>query len=262
MNDKSLTISYLQSNIVWHDKAANLQHFEQLIKKMDKPCHVLLLPEMFSTGFTNAAAELAEDMNGITMQWLTKMAKQQGCIISGTFIAQENNQFYNRLVWMQPNGTYYTYNKRHLFSMAQEHNTYTAGDSKLIVQVNGIKICLNTCYDLRFPVWSRQQKGNEYDVLIYLANWPQARIYAWDSLLVARAIENQAYVIGVNRVGNDGNNIVYNGHSQIIDPMGSIICKEDNQERIQSFNISLNELETIRKNFPFLNDADGFKIEI
>jgi predicted amidohydrolase len=259
-----LTVSLIQANLHWEDIPANLAMFDQKIDSIKERTEVIVLPEMFSTGFSMQSSKLAETMDGSAVQWMKKKAKERNVIITGSLIIEENGEYYNRLIWMLPNGTYGTYNKRHLFAFADEHNHYKAGDKRLIAQVKGWKICLTVCYDLRFPVWSRntlQDNGTPaYDVLINVANWPERRSTPWRALLQARAIENQSYVIGVNRVGNDGNNIYHSGDSSLIDPVGEIIHHKAHDEDVFTYTLSRAHLDELRAKFPFMKDADKFMI--
>jgi predicted amidohydrolase len=265
----NLKITYIQTSLIWENKIANLTHFETLFKSI-KQTDLIVLPEMFTTGFTMNSNLLAEQENEETFLWIMQMAKEKNAAITGSFIVKEKNDFYNRLLWANPNGTYYTYNKRHLFRMAEEHSYYTAGNNRLIVEYKGWKICPLICYDLRFPVWSRNITTNEnkikipaYDLLLYVANWPEARNSAWNALLPARAIENQCYVLGVNRIGIDGKNIAYSGNSALIDAKGNYKshCKPKVEEIITT-EISLTELNEFRSKFPVNLDADSFQIEL
>ena len=215
----SLTITLIQSILHWQNKPANLAMFEQKINSIKEKTEIVVLPEMFSTGFSMQPDLLAETMEGDTLQWMQRIAAEKKIVLTGSIIAAENDNYYNRLVWMLPNGQRGIYDKRHLFAFAGEDEQYTPGSKRLIASVKGWKINLLVCYDLRFPVWARQVpspsppgevgRGHEYDILIYVANWPQRRNHAWKTLLQARAIENQCYVVGVNRVGDDGNGIHY-----------------------------------------------------
>lgn len=261
----SLTVSLIQSNLYWEDKERNLQQFAAKIAALPAHSQVVVLPEMFSTGFSMRPEVLAETMDGPAVAWMQQTAHDNRKIITGSLIIEEEGNYYNRLVWMLPNGTFYHYDKRHLFGYAGENNHYTAGDKRLIVQVNGWKLCLQVCYDLRFPVWARQKVNadtNEglYDILLYVANWPQRRSLPWKTLLQARAIENQAYVIGVNRVGHDGNDIYHSGDSSLIDPLGNIIWQQADDETAFTHTFEKAELQQVRTQFPFLNDADPFVI--
>lgn len=276
----TLTITTIQTNLHWEDKAANLQMLEQKISSIKEKTEIVVLPEMFSTGFSMKTETLAETMEGETVQWMKRMAAEKKIILTGSVIISDTGQtgtvgpsYYNRLIWMQPNGQYGVYDKRHCFAFAGEDEYYTAGTKRLIASVKGWKINLLVCYDLRFPVWSRQtspsnslSKGEgelatpEYDVLIYVANWPERRIHAWKTLLQARAIENQCYVVGVNRVGDDGNNIHYSGESMIVDPLGEVLYTKKDEEDIFTIVLDKTHLQTVREKFPFLRDADDFKM--
>ncbi|MBA3706782.1 MAG: amidohydrolase, partial [Bacteroidetes bacterium] len=216
-----LKITIIQSNLHWENKEKNLEMFSKKIAAITDATDLIVLPEMFTTGFSMNPKKFAEIMSGPTIEWLKQKAREKKCVITGSFIAEENGNYFNRLVWMNSDGTYNTYDKRHLFRMADEHNHYNFGKSKLVVELKGWKICPLVCYDLRFPVWSRNVKS-EYDVLIYVANWPERRNHHWRTLLLARAIENQCYSIGVNRIGADGNSIAHSGDSTVIDPRGMI----------------------------------------
>jgi len=254
-----LTVSIIQTHLHWEDKDSNLKMFEEKLATLPSGSQVVFLPEMFSTGFSMRPELFAENMEGNTVQWLREMASAQRKIICGSLIIEENKQYFNRLLWVLPNGMMYHYDKRHLFAYAGEDQHYTAGSKRLIVQVNGWKICLMICYDLRFPVWARQNK-EQYDALVYVANWPDRRSMAWKTLLQARAVENQAYVIGVNRTGNDGNDIYHSGHSALIDPLGNTLWQEADNEAIYTHTLNKEKLQEVRTQFPFLNDADQFVI--
>jgi omega-amidase len=287
----TLTITTIQTNLHWEDKKANLQMLEQKINSIKEKTEIVVLPEMFTTGFSMKPELLAETIDGETVQWMKRMAATKKIILSGSFICRDvlNGltdkteqsaesvpiRFFNRLIWMLPNGQYGYYDKRHLFAYAEEDKHYTAGAKRLIASVKGWKINLLVCYDLRFPVWARQspspqelvppkrEEGRdeaEYDLLIYVANWPEKRIHAWKTLLQARAIENQCYVIGVNRVGKDANNIQYSGESMIIDPMGEVLYIKKDEEDIFTVTLDKTDLQTVREKLPFLKDADGFQI--
>jgi predicted amidohydrolase len=260
----ALTITTIQTSLFWEDKRANLQMLEEKIAAVAAKTEIVVLPEMFSTGFSMQPKLFAEDMNGETVEWMKRISSEKGIVLTGSMIAEENGNYYNRLIWMLPNGQFGHYNKRHLFAYAGEHEQYTPGNKRLIASVKGWKINLQVCYDLRFPVWSRQQTENgipEYDLLIYVANWPEKRSHAWKTLLCARAIENQCYVVGVNRVGNDGNNIYHSGNSLVIDPLGQVLYHMADEEDSNTITLSKEKLTEIRTRFPFLNDADGFSIQ-
>lgn len=268
----TLTISVIQTSLHWENKAANLAMLEEKIKSIAKT-EIVVLPEMFSTGFSMNPSQLAEPMNGPTVQWMQRVAAENKIILTGSFIAEENGNYFNRLLWMLPNGQYGVYDKRHRFAYAGEDNQYTAGNKRLIASVKGWKINLLICYDLRFPVWARQRntpsqpppqgeekETPEYDVLIYVANWPERRSHAWKTLLQARAIENQSFVVGVNRVGDDGNGIAHSGDSMIIDPLGETLYHKNAEEDIFTITLQKEQLNTVREKFPFWKDADDFQL--
>lgn len=256
----NLKISIFQGYLFWENINKNLQNIELRLSSIREKTELIILPEMFTTGFTMNAAALAEPMGGKSMQWMHKIAVKYDAVVTGSLIIKENNKFYNRLIWMRPNGTYEHYDKRHLFALGKEHETYTAGDKRIIVELNGWKICPVICYDLRFPVWLRNV-GGEYDLLLIVANWPERRALHWRTLIPARAIENQAYVVAVNRVGHDGNEVYHSGDSNCIDPNGKVIYYKRDEEDMYTFSIVGDEIEKIRRAMPFLKDADKFKIE-
>ena len=261
----ALTITSVQTNLHWEDKTANLQMLEEKILGIKERTEVIVLPEMFSTGFSMNPEKLAETMEGETVQWMKRVAAEKKIILTGSVIIQEAGHFYNRLVWMLPNGQYGVYDKRHRFAHAGEDKQFSSGSKRFIASVKGWKINLLVCYDLRFPVWARQTpsaKRNEpeYDVLVYVANWPERRNHAWKTLLQARAIENQCYVVGVNRVGNDGNNIYYSGDSMVVDPMGEVLYTKKDEEDIFTITLDRDHLQAVREKLPFLRDADDFLI--
>lgn len=258
----TLSVTIIQTRLFWEDKASNLQMLQEKIESVAAG-EVVVLPEMFSTGFSMNPEPLAETMDGDTVAWMKDMAIKKRMIITGSLIITENGHYYNRLIWMLPNGAYGYYDKRHLFSYAGEDKHYLPGNKRLIASVKGWKVNLQVCYDLRFPVWARQttQDIPEYDVLIYVANWPQRRNQAWKTLLQARAIENQSYVVGVNRVGNDGNNIYHSGDSMIIDPLGSILYHKEDSEDISTHILDKKTLHETRERFPFWKDGDRFLLE-
>lgn len=252
---------------------------QQKIESIQEKTEVVVLPEMFTTGFSMKPEIFAEKMDGETVQWMKKMAASKKIILTGSVIiedpsanAQGKGKYFNRLIWMLPNGEYGVYDKRHLFAYADEHEHYCAGNKKLIASVKGWKINLQVCYDLRFPVWTRQSRismpmtiGGEipepqYDLLINVANWPEKRRVAWETLLRARAIENQCFVVGVNRIGEDGNKIYYEGHSTIIDPLGEIIYYKNTDEDVATYTLQKEKVTETRKRYPFWRDADVFSI--
>ncbi len=262
---EDLRITLIQSSLHWESPVANLAMFEEKIWKIGQPTDVIVLPEMFTTGFTMNAAPLAEPMNLHTFRWMKQMADQTGALILGSFIVKEEGRYLNRLLWMEPDGTFKTYDKRHLFRMANENEVYVGGSQRLIASWKGWKICPMVCYDLRFPVWSRNRwdvtsKTLDYDLLIYVANWPQPRVAAWDALLKARAIENLSYAVGVNRVGSDLKGSVYNGHSAVIDPKGATCWFGDEQEAVQTVVLDARLLNAYREKFPAFLDADDFTV--
>lgn len=256
---KNLNISLIQSNLFWEDLNKNLSHFEELISKISET-DIILLPEMFNTAFCPQSTHLAETMEGETISWMKEISKNKNCAISGTLMIEENGKVYNRLLWISKRGNVSTYDKSHLFSFVKENKSITKGETRLIVEIAGWKICPLICYDLRFPVFSRNNV--DYDILIYLSNWPVMRIDAWETLLKARAIENQSYTIGVNRIGEDGNNVCFNGHSKILDAFGKeLLCATENQEDVLEITLSAKDLKLIRKKINFLTDRDKFFIE-
>ncbi len=261
---QNLNISLIQSVLHWQDIDANLAMFEEKIWQIEENTDLILLPEMFNTGFTNETHKLGEVMKLKTFRWLQQQAAQTKAAIAGSYIVKEAGSFYNRLIWMEPDGNYYQYDKRHLFRMANEHHYFAAGEEKIIVTYKGWKICPLICYDLRFPVWSRNvtkdEVANEYDLLIYVANWPSARQTAWNTLLQARAIENLSYVVGLNRTGVDGNKISYNGDSAFIDPKGNYLKKLSDREETVTISLDYQRLADFRKKFPAHLDADDFNI--
>lgn len=259
----TLSVTMIQSNLHWENKTANLHQFEEKIASIQQPAQLVVLPEMFSTGFSMKPAELAETMDGPSVQWMKWIAAKYKIILTGSLIIEADQQYYNRLLWVLPNGTVGVYDKRHRFAFAGEDRFYTAGNKRLITSVNGWKFNLQICYDLRFPVWARQQSEDapEFDVLLYVANWPERRSHAWKSLLIARAIENQCYVVGVNRVGKDGNDIEHSGDSMLVDPLGEVLFTESGREIISTHLLDKAKLTEVRNRFPFWKDADHFNIE-
>lgn len=259
----SLTITLIQTNLFWENKKANLDMLQQKIESIKEKTEIVILPEMFTTGFSMKPELLAEKMEGETVQWMKKIAAEKKIILTGSVIIEEDGKYFNRLIWMLPNGESGIYDKRHLFAFGDEHNHYSAGNKKLIASVKGWKINLQICYDLRFPVWARQSPGeleNKYDLLINVANWPDKRSIAWKILLRARAIENQCFVVGVNRVGEDGNKIFYNGDSSIIDPLGEMMYQKSKDEDLFTYTLQKEKISETRDKFPFWKDADFFMI--
>lgn len=242
--------------------------FQDKIESIKEKTEILILPEMFNTGFSMKPEIFAEKMDGETVTWMKRISAEKKIILTGSVMIEEDGKYFNRLIWMLPNGDFGVYDKRHLFAYADEHTHYSSGNKKLIASVKGWKISLQVCYDLRFPVWARQSppplgeagRGPEYDLLINVANWPEKRSIAWETLLRARAIENQCFVAGVNRVGEDGNKIDYKGGSTIIDPLGEIIYQKNNEEDLFTYTLQKEKVTDTRNRFPFWKDADDFII--
>ncbi len=290
-----LHITLIQTSLHWENSAANLEMFSEKISSFQNPTDLILLPEMFTTGFSMQPEKFAEAMDGAAIKWMRETAAKKNAVVCGSMMMKAlstleragGEAFFNRLIWMKPNGTFEQYDKRHLFGLGDESNHYVRGEKKILVEIKGWKFLPLVCYDLRFPVWSRNtpsgsplKKGGElltpsnspeggepalalnYDVLVYVANWPEKRINAWKTLLEARAIENQSYVIGVNCVGHDGNEMHYAGASSVIDPKGEILWRESDIECIHHVTLSYHHLNHIRETFPFLKDADEFEIKL
>ena len=275
----TLHFSLIQSTLFWEDKGANLDMFAQKIMGIEQPTEIIVLPEMFNTGFSMQPEKLAETMEGPTIDWMRRLSFEKRAIITGSLVIEEGGKDYNRLVWILPSGQLGYYDKRHLFAFAGEDAHYTPGNKRLIASVKGWKINLQICYDLRFPVWARQELAtasderdklsasdegdktkSEYDVLLYVANWPEKRNHAWKTLLTARAIENQCFTIGVNRVGLDGNNIAHSGNSMVVGPLGEILYHCAYEEDVFHIGLQKEELTNARAHFPFWKDADDFTI--
>lgn len=255
-----LIVSFVQASLQWHDPAANRQEFQRHIDEISVATDLIVLPEMFTTGFSMDAATLAETMSGPTVTWMRKLAAARDAVITGSLIIQEDGHYYNRLLWVRPDGSVGQYNKRHLFSMAGEHHVYTPGTERLVEEWRGWRICPLVCYDLRFPVWSRNPLHHPYDLLLYVANWPAARRTAWMTLLRARAMENLAYTMGVNCVGIDGNSLAYAGDSALLDMRGEYLVEVGNQETGITRALRRADLEAYRERFPALQDADPFEL--
>jgi omega-amidase len=254
-----LTLTLLQTALHWHDREANLAMFSEKLNQLSQPTDLIVLPEMLSTGFSMEAPAFAEPTEGPVLDWMRKVAEQQQAVVTGSVIVEEAGKYYNRLLWVRPDGSYAHYDKKHLFRMAGEDGVYTAGQQKLVVELKGWNICPLVCYDLRFPVWSRNVR-NGYDLLLYVANWPEPRAQAWRTLLQSRAIENLAYCVGVNRVGQDGNGIAYAGDSMVVDPKGQVLLSATRLECMPTLTLSKEELTAYREKFPAHLDADGFEI--
>ncbi|MCF6365097.1 MAG: amidohydrolase [Bacteroidales bacterium] len=255
-----MNVTIIQSNLIWEGVEANLKHFSEKINSVTEETDLIVLPEMFATGFSMKPKKFAKYDNH-QIYWLSEHAKNKNAVITGSIISEENGNFFNSLIWMQADGNYFQYNKRHLFTFAGEDKYYSAGKKSIITNINNWKLKPLICYDLRFPVWSRNKQ--DYDVLIYIANWPERRNDAWKTLLKARAIENQCYVVGVNRVGEDGSGIYHSGDSAVIDPKGNIISKtKAHHESVETISLDFEELDSFRKKFPVANDADKFDLYI
>ncbi len=250
----NLRITTIQSALHWENVDANLEAFDLKLRTLD-PTDLIILPETFTTGFSMNAEQIAEPMDGKAMQWLAKQAAEHQAVVTGSFIAKDGGKFYNRLIWMRPDSSYEIYDKHHLFTLAGEHKVYTPGEKKLIVELNGWKICPMVCYDLRFPAWARNME--DYDLLFYVANWPETRAFHWKSLLIARAIENQCYLAGVNRVGTDENGLVYSGDSTVIDYNGRNYFELTGEEGVFTSELDYDELHKFRSKLNFLADRDN-----
>ena len=257
----AMKISLIQQNIVWEDRSINLENLEREISKVPSGTDIVAFPEMFTTGFSMNPGILSEAPETITYKWMQKVSAEGGFAVCGSYIVKEEGFYYNRWVFVGPEGDSWSYDKRHLFSLSGEDKVFRKGYGRIVFSFRGVRICPFICYDLRFPVWVRNR--NEYDLLIIAANWPASRSGVWMTLLKARAIENQCYVVGVNRVGTDGRDIRYKGDSMIIDPFGEIIIHaDDNKACVISADISLKELKRFRGNFPVARDSDNFTIDI
>lgn len=253
---ENLKITIIQPNIIWENIQANLEKYSEIISGIINT-DVIILPEMFTTGFSMQPEKLKETMDGISVRWMKKIASDKNAAIVGSLIIEEDGKIFNRAIWVFPDGNSQFYNKRHLFTLGQEHFHYSPGNKITLVEYRGWKFCPLICYDLRFPVWNRNTEN--YDVLIFMANWPSPRRHHWKTLLTARAVENQSYCIGVNRTGTDGTGLNYSGNSCMVSPQG-IAEFMGEKEAVQTFEISYSELHNYRKKLPFLEDRDEFKI--
>ena len=258
----SLALAIVQTDLFWEDAPANQASLEEQLAGLSHPVDVIVLPEMFTTGFSMTPEKVAEPVNLSSTRWMQQIASQFDALVIGSFAAREDNKYYNRLLAVKPDGSFESYDKRHLFRMGGEHQVYNGGKSRLIVDFRGWKICPLICYDLRFPVWSRNSDETPYDLLIYVANWPAARAYAWDTLLRARAIENQAYVAGANRIGSDANGVAHAGGSLLLDFLGKPLSEAGEHATVLTGKVTLSELRKYRERFPAYLDADRFEIEI
>jgi len=263
---KPLRVSLVQGATRWHDPAANREYYGALVKPLKGHSDLVVLPETFLSGFTNETLGNAETMDGTGIRWLRELAAEVGCTVTGSMVVREGDRCVNRLVWMPPFGTHAIYDKRHLFRMAKEHERYGEGDTRLIVEINGWRVCPQVCYDLRFPVWLRNRYDRDanrfdYDLVLFVANWPSARAHAWRTLLRARAIENLSYCIGVNRVGSDGNKLPYSGDSAVLDYLGQTMADLGAQEQVVTVALDQAALGAFREKFPAWMDADAFELK-
>ena len=262
--ESDLRVSLIQADTVWRDAAANRTLYGSLVRPLAGSTDLIVLPETFTSGFGNEALDLAENMDGPSVAWLRALAGETGAVVTGSMVIAEGGRVWNRLLWAEPGGGVQWYDKRHLFRMADEHLRYGAGATRVLTAWRGWRVLPQVCYDLRFPVWSRnraQGEGCEYDLALYVANWPNPRRYAWQTLLRARAIENLAYVVGVNRVGTDGNGFIYAGDSTALDPLGMPLVELGAQAQVVTVTLSAQALRSHRERFPAFRDADGFVLE-
>ncbi|HEY8011996.1 MAG TPA: amidohydrolase [Rudaea sp.] len=263
-----IRVSLVQGATRWHDAAANRDYYGAFARALKGQTDLIVLPETFTSGFTNETLHQAETMQGDSVAWLKALAQEVGATITGSMVIRDGERYFNRLVWMRPDGTFDIYDKRHLFRMAKEHERYAGGDTRLIVELNGWRICPMVCYDLRFPVWTRNRHGKsasdrfDYDLAIFVANWPTPRRQPWRTLLRARAIENLSYVVGVNRVGVDGNDLPYAGDSAALDFLGQSLAELGTQEQVVTITLDPAALAAHRERFPAWMDADDFRIEV
>lgn len=256
---KPLKVTIFQAYLFWENTEKNLANLALRLANIKEKTDLIILPEMFNTGFTMNVEKCAEKIGEQTTYWMLEQARKFQAVVAGSLIIEEDGKYYNRFIWMRPNGTFNKYDKRHLFGLAKEHELFTAGKKRTIVELNGWKICLQTCYDLRFPAFSRNLNA-AYDILLYIASWPDKRIAHWRALLPARAIENQAIVIGVNRVGYDGNQVYHSGCSMCIGPDANVIYYKPEDEDLYTFTLTADDLVRVREKLPFLKDADAFRL--
>jgi omega-amidase len=254
-----LRVTVVQTELAWQDPSANRRKLASHFRGLAGHSDLIVLPEMFSTGFSMATATLAEGMDGPTVGWMREEAAATGCVITGSLIVQDGQRCFNRLVWARPDGSLEYYDKRHLFRMAGESDHFAAGERRVTVELKGWRVCPMICYDLRFPVWSRNR--DDYDLLIYVANWPSRRAVAWSALLKARAIENLSYVAGVNRIGRDGNGVSYVGDSVVLDYTGQPLSSEGGGDRVETAVLDMESLQAHRESFPAHLDADAFELQ-
>lgn len=268
---RNLSLALVQSRIVWESPAENFKHLNKHLSRLERGgTDVVVLPEMFSTGFSMEAKRLSEEMEGPSMQWMFETSQGLKAAVCGSLMIRTGKNYFNRFIWMDPSGNYEYYDKRHLFSMGGEEKVYTAGNDSIVIEHKGWGVCLMVCYDLRFPVWSRNRmEGNgakakyDFDVLLYVANWPAVRSFAWKQLMIARAIENQCFVAGVNRVGKDGRDVEHSGDSALIDPLGQYVAQiKPNKEGLLQVELEWKLLQELRKGFPVLRDADTYRLSL
>lgn len=258
---KKLNIAFIQANLKWENPEANRKLFSERICEISGNVDLIILPEMFTTGFSMKAEKLFEKTQGPTLDWMKTIAREKDSAVTGSVIIGENGNYYNRLYFVFPDGSYKLYDKRHTFTLAKEDQTYTAGTKRLIVNYKGWKICPLICYDLRFPVWSRNTE--DYDLLIYVANWPEKRVNAWDALLTARAIENMSFCVGLNRTGEDGDGYIYNGHSAAYDSLGKPLTKLNREDEFTAeLTLDRDSMYETRNQLKFLQDRDRFSLEL
>ena len=254
-----LQVALVQSALVWHDPAANRDHLAHALANLTGATDLIVLPEMFSTGFTMRPEQAFETMDGETVAWMRMQARTAHAVVCGSLAMRVHDRFVNRFLWVRPDGELQHYDKRHLFRMSGEHEHYASGGQRLIVELNGWRVCPLVCYDLRFPVWSRNR--DDYDLLLYVANWPAPRQLAWETLLRARAIENLAYVVGVNRIGSDGNGFAFAGGSSAIGPSGEQLLHAGRDAVVQRVALDAGLLVAYRAQFPAWRDADAFTLD-
>lgn len=257
--DSSLSIALFQMSPVWENSQQNLTMLAQKFAVLTEQVDVIVLPEMFSTGFTMTPSKVAQTMTGETVSWMRKQAASRNVTIVGSVVIEEHGTYFNRMVWAKPEEEPLYYDKKHLFTFAKEHHRYTAGEKQLVVNIKGWNIASFVCFDLRFPVWCRHSAKQNYDAALFIASWPKTRCEQWNALLRARAIENQSYVVAVNRVGTDGNNIAYQGDTQLLDPLGERLMHRMDDESVDIIRLEKKRLDSVRNQFPFLAEADQFR---
>lgn len=252
-----LKIALIQSSLHWENPSANRAMFSSKIEQIASDVDVIILPEMFTTGFIMSPENIRTEESGLTLDWMIEMAVLKDCVLIGSSVFKEQECYFNRLLFVRPDGDYAVYDKRHTFTLAGEHKKYRSGSKRLVIEYKGFRFCPLICYDLRFPVWSRNTE--DIDILLYVANWPAPRITAWDALLKARAIENMVYCIGVNRMGTDGEGHHYPGHSGVYDALGNLLI-HSKVEEILTFEVTKKDIDTVRSKLPFLEDRDQFNL--